>query len=86
MTRTLAFELGSSGIRVNAIAPGLIETRFASALVKNPTILEQVVRRTPLGRHGQPNEIAAAAVYLTSDAASFVSGHTMVIDGAYTVS
>jgi len=54
MTQTLATELGSSGIRVNAIAPGLVETRFASALVNNPQILERVVSRTSLGRHAQP--------------------------------
>lgn len=84
MTRTLAAELGSSGIRVNAIAPGLIETRFSSALVGNPMMRDMVVKRTPLGRHGQPVEIAAGAVYLLSDAASFVTGHTLVIDGGYT--
>jgi len=85
MTQTLAFELGGSNIRVNAIAPGLIETRFASAIVQNPQLRDHVVSRTPLARHGQPTEIAGAAVYLLSDAASFVSGHTMVIDGALTV-
>ena len=81
MTQTLAYELGSSGIRVNAIAPGLIETRFASALIKNDMLREHIVGRTPLGRHGQPAEIAGAAVYLASDASSFMTGHTMVIDG-----
>ena len=85
MTQTLAFELGGSNIRVNAIAPGLIETRFAAAIVQNPQLRTHVVSRTPLARHGQPVEIAAAAVYLLSDAASFVSGHTMVIDGGLTV-
>lgn len=86
MTQTLAFELGSSKIRVNAIAPGLVETRFAAAIVKNPALREQVVGRTPLGRHGQPDEIAGAAVYLLSDAASFVTGHTLVLDGGMTIS
>jgi len=62
MTQTLAFELGSSNIRVNAIAPGLVETRFASALVNNPAILDRIVARTPLGRHAQPPELAGAAV------------------------
>lgn len=85
MTQTLAFELGSSGIRVNAIAPGLVETRFAAAIVNNPSIRDQVVNRTPLGRYGQPSEIAGAAVYLASDASSFMTGHTMVIDGGMLV-
>jgi NAD(P)-dependent dehydrogenase (short-subunit alcohol dehydrogenase family) len=86
MTRTLAFELGSSGIRVNAIAPGLVETRFASTIVHNPALRKLLVDRTPLGRHSYPVEIAAAAVYLASDAASFVTGHTMVVDGGLTAS
>jgi NAD(P)-dependent dehydrogenase (short-subunit alcohol dehydrogenase family) len=86
MTQTLAFELGGSGVRVNAIAPGLVETRFASAIVQNPTLHDHAVRRTPLGRHAQPDEIAGAAVYLLSDAASFVTGHTMVVDGGVTIS
>jgi NAD(P)-dependent dehydrogenase (short-subunit alcohol dehydrogenase family) len=84
MTQTLAGELGSSGIRVNAIAPGLVETRFASALVNNPMILERVVSRTPLGRHAQPPELAGAAVYLLSDASSFTTGTTLVVDGGLT--
>jgi NAD(P)-dependent dehydrogenase (short-subunit alcohol dehydrogenase family) len=84
MTQTLASELGSSGIRVNAIAPGLVETRFASALVNNPAILERIVSRTPLGRHAQPRELAGAAVYLLSDAASFTTGTTLIVDGGVT--
>lgn len=86
MTRTLAFELGPSGIRVNAIAPGLVETRFASALVHNPDIVARIQDRTPLGRYAQPSEIAGGALYLASDAASFVTGHTLVIDGGMTIS
>ncbi len=84
MTQTLAAELGSSKIRVNAIAPGLVETRFASALVNNPQILDRVVSRTPLGRHAQPPELAGAAIYLLSDAASFTTGTTLVVDGGVT--
>jgi NAD(P)-dependent dehydrogenase (short-subunit alcohol dehydrogenase family) len=84
MTQTLAFELGSSKIRVNAIAPGLIETKFASALINNPMIHDQVVNRTPLARHGQPAEIAGAATYLLSDAASFTTGTVIVVDGGMT--
>lgn len=84
MTQTLAFELGSSGLRVNAIAPGLVETRFAAAIVGNPMLREHVVSRTPLARHAQPSEIAGAAVYLLSDAASFQTGSVMVVDGGLT--
>ncbi len=84
MTQTLAFELGSSNIRVNAIAPGLIETKFASTLINNPAIRDQVVNRTPLGRHGQPVEIAGAVTYLLSDAASFTTGTVVVVDGGMT--
>jgi len=85
MTRTLAVELGPSRIRVNAVAPGLVETRFAQALVGNEEITRRVVERTPLGRYAQPDEIAGAALYLASDAASFVTGHTLVVDGGMTI-
>ena len=84
MTQTLAFELGGSNIRVNAIAPGLVETKFASAIVGNPMLRDHVVGRTPLARHAQPSEIAGAAVYLLSDAASFTTGSVMVVDGGLT--
>lgn len=84
MTQTLAFELGGSNIRVNAIAPGLVETKFASAIVGNPMLREHVVKRTPLARHAQPAEIAGAAIYLLSDAASFTTGTVLVVDGGLT--
>jgi NAD(P)-dependent dehydrogenase (short-subunit alcohol dehydrogenase family) len=86
MTRTLAVELGPSGIRVNAIAPGLVETRFAAAIVTNKDLVELEARRTPQARYAQPDEIAGAALYLASDAASFVTGHTLVVDGGRTIS
>ncbi len=86
MTKTLAIELGPSAIRVNAIAPGLVETRFAAAIVHNPDMVQRVTDRTPLGRYGQPEEIAGAALFLASDAASFVTGHTLVVDGGMTIS
>jgi len=85
LTETLAWELGSSKIRVNAIAPGLVETRFASAIVANQALSGPIVAHTPLGRVGQPVEIAGAVVFLLSDAASFVTGHTLVLDGGLTV-
>jgi NAD(P)-dependent dehydrogenase (short-subunit alcohol dehydrogenase family) len=84
MTKTLAYELGSSNIRVNAIAPGLIETRLSAAIVQNDAIVGEVVRKTPLGRYGQPDEIAGGALFLASDAASFMTGQTLVIDGGMT--
>lgn len=84
MTQTLAFELGSSNIRVNAIAPGLVETKFAAAIVANPMLRDHVVKRTPLGRHAQPAEIAGAVTYLLSDAASFTTGSVLVVDGGLT--
>jgi NAD(P)-dependent dehydrogenase (short-subunit alcohol dehydrogenase family) len=84
MTQTLAFELGSTQIRVNAIAPGLVETKFAAAIVGNPMLRDHVVNRTPLARHAQPAEIAGAAVYLLSDASSFTTGSVMVVDGGLT--
>ena len=86
MTRTLAYELAPSRIRVNAIAPGLIETRSSAAIVQNDAILGEVLRKTPLGRYGQPDEIAGGALYLASDAAGYVTGHTLVIDGGMTTS
>jgi NAD(P)-dependent dehydrogenase (short-subunit alcohol dehydrogenase family) len=84
MTKSLAMELGPGGIRVNAIAPGLVETRFAQVLVDDDAIREHFVGRTFLGRHSQPDEMAGAAIYLLSDASSYTTGETVVIDGGMT--
>jgi len=81
MTMSLAQELGASNIRINAIAPGLVETKFAAAIVQNDEFKKHIVDRTALGRHAQPDEIAGAAVYLASDAASYVTGQVLVVDG-----
>lgn len=85
MTKTMAVELASSNIRVNAIAPGFVDTKFASAVTRDDELGGAVKKRTPLGRFGTPEEIAQAALYLASDASSFVTGHTLVIDGGMTV-
>jgi NAD(P)-dependent dehydrogenase (short-subunit alcohol dehydrogenase family) len=85
MTKTMAVELGPSGIRVNAIAPGLVETRLASALTTNKDILERIVGRTPLARYSQPDDVAGAALFLASDAAGMITGHTLVVDGGMTI-
>jgi NAD(P)-dependent dehydrogenase (short-subunit alcohol dehydrogenase family) len=80
LTRQLARELGGS-IRVNAVAPGLVKTRFAEALWGNEAILKRVTASNPMGRIGEPDEIAGAVVFLASDAASYINGEVIVIDG-----
>ncbi|HEX6537706.1 MAG TPA: SDR family oxidoreductase [Candidatus Dormibacteraeota bacterium] len=84
LTRTLARELGPVGVRVNAIAPGLVETKFAAVLVETESIHDHIVGQTALGRHAQPDEIAGAVLYLASDASAFVTGSVLVVDGGWT--
>jgi NAD(P)-dependent dehydrogenase (short-subunit alcohol dehydrogenase family) len=84
MTKTLAIELGSRNIRINAIAPGFIKTRFAAALVESEEISTMLINRTPLGRIGRPDEIGELAAYLAGDASSFVTGSVFTIDGGFT--
>jgi NAD(P)-dependent dehydrogenase (short-subunit alcohol dehydrogenase family) len=84
LVRNLAAEFGPRGVRVNAIAPGLVRTDFARALWENPDILKSVTKVAALRRIGEPRELAGAAVFLASDAASFVTGQTLVVDGGST--
>jgi len=80
LTRQLARELGGQ-VRVNAVAPGLVKTRFAEALWGNQEILDRVLAQNPMGRIGVPGEVAAAVLFLASDAASYVNGEVLVVDG-----
>ena len=80
LTRQLARELGGK-VRVNAVAPGLVKTRFAEALWGNQEILDRVLASNPMGRIGVPDEVAAAVLFLASDAASYVNGEVLVVDG-----
>ncbi len=86
LVRNLAVELGPDNIRVNAISPGLVRTDFARALWENPEILWRRTANDPLRRIGEPHEIAGAAVFLSSKAGAFTTGHNLVIDGGSTIS
>jgi NAD(P)-dependent dehydrogenase (short-subunit alcohol dehydrogenase family) len=85
LVRNYAVENGQHGIRVNGIAPGLVKTDFARALYENPAAEKAAVDRTPMGRLGEPDDIAGAAVFLASPAASWLTGQTLVVDGGSTV-
>ncbi|PCJ24761.1 MAG: short-chain dehydrogenase [SAR86 cluster bacterium] len=86
IARNLAVEWGPKNVRVNCIAPGLVRTDFARALWENPEIYKATVANYPLRRIGEPDEIAGMAVLLASDAGSFTTGQTIVIDGGGTIS
>jgi NAD(P)-dependent dehydrogenase (short-subunit alcohol dehydrogenase family) len=86
LARNLAAEFGPHNVRVNCIAPGLIRTDFARALWENPDNLKVYNERTPLGRIGEPDEIAGAAVFLASPASAFMTGQAIVVDGGATIS
>lgn len=85
LARNLAVEWGARGIRVNALAPGIVKTEFAKALWDNPEIADPAIRGTPLRRLAEPDDIAGAAVFLAAAAGAFVTGQTIVIDGGVTL-
>ncbi|MFN2260388.1 MAG: SDR family oxidoreductase [Parasphingopyxis sp.] len=84
LARNLAKEFGPDNVRVNCIAPGLVRTDFARALWEDPEREKAASRGMPLGRIGEPHELAGAAVYLASPAASFMTGQTIIVDGGAT--
>jgi len=81
MTQSFAKELGRDNIRVNAILPGLTDTRFSSVLTKNEKLMKQVIQRIPLGRIANPDEISGMILFLVSDSSSYVTGGTFAVDG-----
>lgn len=85
MTQVLALELGPANIQVNAIAPGVIKTRLSQALWQTPQIAEPMLSRLPLGRFGEPDDVAGLALYLVSPAADYITGAVFVVDGGLSV-
>lgn len=85
MTKSFAKECGPLGIRVNAILPGLTETRFAGAMFTDKAVYGEWMGRIPMGRHAQPHEMAGTALYLVSDASSYTTGECVVVDGGLTL-
>ena len=85
MTKTLAMELGPANVRVNAIAPGLVDTKFASALTANDEIREMVLSRMAIKKIAQPVDIAGIALLLASDQGGYFTGECVVVDGGWTI-
>jgi NAD(P)-dependent dehydrogenase (short-subunit alcohol dehydrogenase family) len=86
LTRAMAQDWGADNIRVNAICPGLIKTRFSEALWNDPGTHDRFIKHLPLGRIGEPEDIAGLAVYLASDASAYCTGGVYMVDGGYAAS
>lgn len=85
MTRELALELATKKINVNAVAPGVIKTNMTTDILKDEKTAQGMLAQTPIGRLGEPEDIAHLAVYLASDESDFVTGQTIAIDGGWTI-
>ncbi len=83
MTETLALELGPLGIRVNAVAPGMIDTPMIESMKQDPKTMEATLARVPLHRAGKPEEVSNLVLFLASDESSYMTGSTVVIDGGW---
>ncbi|MGD9974899.1 MAG: SDR family NAD(P)-dependent oxidoreductase [Desulfatirhabdiaceae bacterium] len=85
MTRVLAHELAAFQIQVNAVAPGMVKTRFSQPFWSNPELYDQIVRGIPLGRLAEPIDVVYPALFLCSDAANFITGQTLIVDGGASI-
>jgi 3-oxoacyl-[acyl-carrier protein] reductase len=85
MTKTLAVNAARQGIRVNAVAPGLVESNMTAPMMAHESMVKPSIDRTPLGRVGQPDDVAPAVMFLASGAARYITGHTLVVDGGFSI-
>ena len=85
LTKILALEWAPAGIRVNAVAPTFVRTELTASTLGRPEWAAELLSRIPMGRFGEPDDIAGAIAFLLSDAASMITGHTLAIDGGYTI-
>ena len=83
LTRALAVEWAEGGIRVNAVAPTWVRTELTRGLIENPELLARMLAMTPMRRLAEPEDVAAAIVFLVSDRAAMITGHTLPVDGGF---
>ncbi|WP_010268988.1 SDR family NAD(P)-dependent oxidoreductase [Paenibacillus senegalensis] len=85
LTMSLALELAQSGIRVNAVCPGFIETRLTRPAIQNEAVITEYLKSVPMGRVGQPDEIADVVLFLASEESRYITGHCLVVDGGQVI-